>query len=75
MVLFSVEEGLFSGTTIATLVFSGAVDQVWLGQVDELVSLDLMSSLKSTSGGESPARSTITLVLYWGNSTKYSPVN
>lgn len=52
-----------------------AVEQVLLRGVVEVSGLDGVGGLCGSSGGESPARSTSTLVLYWNHGVHVSPVN
>jgi hypothetical protein len=55
--VFNVLEGIIHETTIATLVAlsGGAVNELLLRKRDELSSLDLVGTLKGSSGGEGPA--------------------
>ena len=52
-----------------------AVNKLLLRELKELSSLEEMSTLHGSSGGESPARPTLALVLNWVDSTLVSPVN
>jgi hypothetical protein len=56
-IVFNVLEGIIHETTIATLVAlsGGAVNELLLRKRDELSSLDLVGTLKGSSGGEGPA--------------------
>lgn len=70
-------EGLIHQTTIATHVAlsSGAVNQVLFGEGDELFSLQEVDSFDGSSGGEGPARTALSLVFDWGDSSFLSPVD
>lgn len=72
-----VGESLIHKTTIATLValFGGAINELLLREGVELFVLEEVSTLHGSSGGESPAGATLTLVLDWGDGTLSSPVD
>lgn len=70
-------EGIVHKTTIAGLVseWSWAVNELLLWEALK-ISIGLFAkSLKSSSGGESPAWTTAALVLYGGNDTLGGPIN
>jgi len=75
-VLLDPLEGGVHETTVATLVTSRAraVNELLLRERDKLAVLDEVSTLNSTSGGESPAGAALTLVLDGGDSTARAPV-
>lgn len=62
-------------STVAAKGKSDAIDEELLGEGEELTRFDLPSALKSTGGGESPARSALTLILDGGDGISVSPVN
>jgi hypothetical protein len=70
-----VGEGSVHHTTVAAHVQPGAVNQLLLGEGDEVTGLDLVSALEGTSGGERPAGSALTLVLDGGDSSLGNPVD
>jgi len=53
----------------------GAVDKLLLGERFELSVLVEVSSLNGSGSGEGPARSTMSLVLHWGDGSLGSPVD
>lgn len=59
----------------AQVAVVGAVDQVLLGQGQELASCDKVSTLHRASGRERPARTAGALVLNFGHGTLGNPVN
>lgn len=68
--------GIVLPATVATIVtVSGAVNELLLGERDKFTSLDEVSTFETTSGGESPAGTTRTLILDRGDSTSVDPVN
>jgi hypothetical protein len=72
-----VGEGLVHKTTVATLVSlgGGAIDKVLLRKAHESSLAEKVNTFSGTSGGERPARSALTLVLYGGYGSLGSPVN
>jgi hypothetical protein len=70
-------EGIIHQSSIASLVSKArrAVNQLLLRERNKLSSLEGMSSFNGSSGGERPARSTLSLVLDGGNSVVISPVD
>jgi len=77
MVGDDVGEGIIHKTTVATIVTLGrrAVDEVLLGERNEGTGVDGMSTFDGASGGERPARTALTLVLYAGNDALLSPID
>jgi hypothetical protein len=72
----SVLVGVFLPATVATVVTVGsAVNELLLGERDELASGNEVSTLKTTSGWESPAGTAGALVLDGGDGTLVDPVN
>ncbi len=69
-------EGEVHETTIAALVTGGAraVNELLLGDGDELVGLVEPSTLDGAGGRESPAGTALALVLHGGDSTTSAPV-
>jgi len=72
---FDVFEGIIHKTSIASAIGVVAVDELLLREGCKLVAGDLPGTLKRTSGRERPARTALSLVLDWGNSTLTSPVD
>jgi len=72
-----VGESIVHETTIATLVALGgrAVNELLLREGVELFVLEEVSTLHRSGGGESPAGTTLSLVLDWGDGTLSSPVD
>jgi len=70
-----VEEGKGHGTTIASMVQPGAVNELGLGEGDEVSGGNEVSTLQGTGGGESPAGTALSLVLDWSNCTSSNPVD
>lgn len=52
-----------------------AINKLLLREVGHDVVLDVVERFHQTSGGESPARTTFTLILNGGDSTLRSPIN
>mmetsp|Transcript_73221 Transcript_73221/g.101566 ORF Transcript_73221/g.101566 Transcript_73221/m.101566 type:complete len:292 (+) Transcript_73221:161-1036(+) len=79
LVRLGVLESVLLETTVATVVTpletGGAVNELLLGERDELSSSEEVSTLKGTGGGESPAGTALTLILDTSNGTLVSPVN
>lgn len=74
---FDVLESVVHQTTVATRVSLGAIDQLLFREIDGAGGLtgDDQSGFDSTSGGESPARTALTLILDTGNLTSGNPVD
>merc|ERR1719502_782435 len=53
----------------------GAVDELLLGDADQIASSNLPSSLSAAGGGERPARATLALVLYRSDSAGGDPIH
>lgn len=72
-----VGESIVHETTIATLVALGgrAVNELLLREGVESFVLEEVSTLHRSGGGESPAGTTLSLVLDWGDGTLSSPVD
>jgi hypothetical protein len=72
-----VGEGVVHQTTVATLVIDGvAVDELLFRERSQvLVQLNDVLTFDGTSGGESPARTALTLVLNGGDGTSGDPVD
>merc|ERR1712013_211940 len=69
-------EAQFHASAIAALVaVLGAINELLLRERLQLAGADLPSSLHGTSGGESPARAALALVLHWGHCSLGCPVN
>ena len=63
-------------STIAAHVELGSArDELLFGERFQSSSGDEVSTFEDTSGGERPARSALSLILNWGDTTKSSPVN
>merc|ERR550537_1183587 len=62
-------------TSIATRVLLGAIHQLLLGERLEAARGNLPLALGTTSGGECPAGSALTLILHWSDGTLGGPVN
>jgi len=75
-VLDDVLESLIHETTVASLVSfgGGAVDEVLLGEGDEVLGGQEVGTFSGTSGRERPARSALSLVLDVGDGTVLSPI-
>jgi len=72
----SVLVGVVLPSTVATVVtVGGAVNELLLGERDELASGNEVSTLKTTSGGEGPAGTAGALVLDGGDGTLVDPVD
>jgi len=71
----SILESLGFKTTIATTAAGIAINELRLGEFEKFSRFDEMSTLHGSGGGESPARSTLSLVLNWVNSSLLSPVD
>jgi len=77
-ILLVVSEGTLLKTTVATSVIvspSGAIHELLLREGKQFASCDEVSTLESTSGGERPARSTVSLVFDGSDATEFNPVN
>ncbi len=79
-VLGSPVEGVVHKTTIAAHVLSAilavvAINEVLLRERLKSTVLDLVGTLKGTSGGERPAGTALALVLHGGDGTLSGPVN
>lgn len=64
-------------TSIASVIIkvSSAINKLLLGQWSESSTVsNHLVSLETTNSGESPARSTMSLVLDWGDSMEVSPI-
>lgn len=70
-----VAEGSALVATIAAVSIVDAVTELLLGEGDKLSSPDLVLTLEGTSGGESPASTTLTLILDSGHGTLGNPVD
>jgi len=70
-----VESGSFVTTIAAESDNFGAVNELLLRERDKLARFDLVSTLKSTGGGEGPAGTALALILNGGDSTFVSPVD
>jgi hypothetical protein len=68
-------ESISFKTTIATIAVVIAINELGFSKLEEGSGLDEVSTLHSSGGGESPAGTTLSLVLDWVNSTFSSPVN
>jgi len=77
VVLDDVLESVSHFTTLATIISERgrAVDEVLLRETNKGVSRKLPLAFHGASGREGPARSTLSLVLDWGDSTSVSPVD
>jgi len=75
MVGLSVLVGVVLPATVATAASGDAVNELLLGERDELASGNEVSTLKTTSGGEGPAGTAGALVLDGGDGTLVDPVN
>jgi len=75
IVLLVVVEGSSLPATVATVADLDAIDELLLGEGSEVSVLDVVSTLKSTGGGEGPAGTALALILDGGDSTLSSPVN
>ena len=64
-------------TTVATITFivMAAVDKLLLRELQKVSAADLEAGFHASHGRESPARTTLTLILDWVNCTICSPVN
>jgi len=73
---FGIFEGIFHQTTLATVVTVGlgAVHKLLLREALEVAGLLEISTFHGSDGGESPAGTTLCLVLNRGDSTGISPV-
>ena len=73
---FDVLKSVVHQATIATHVteFAGAIDQVLFREGNELFGLAEVLTFERTSGGESPARSTLALIFDWGDISVLAPV-
>jgi len=68
-------ESMSLKSTIATSVLLNAINELLFGELEKLSSLNEMLSLHGGGGRESPAGTTLTLVLDWVNGSLSSPVN
>jgi len=75
--LLEVLEGIVHKTSLAPLVSEGsrAVNELLLGERNELSSGDEVGTLHRSGGGEGPAGSAGALVLDWGDGTRSDPVD
>jgi len=65
-------------SSVASVVLQNSVvtiNQSFLGEADELAVRDLASSFERSGGGETPARSALSLVLHRGDSALINPVD
>lgn len=76
-IISDIFESIVHQTTIAghVTVLSWAVDQLLFGEGLEGAIGEFAQTLKTTGGGESPAWSTVSLVLHGGDSTLSNPVD
>jgi hypothetical protein len=74
-VLFDKFEGINYGTSVAAVVFSGAVHQGLFGEFDKVTGFNRVETLQGTCGGESPARAALALVFHRGDDVVLSPVD
>jgi len=73
---FNEGESSIHKSTIATFVtVLRTINQILFGYGDKLLGRKEESTFNSTSGGESPARTALTLVLNRGNSTLSNPID
>ncbi len=77
VVVLDVLEGKVHEASLASMVaiLHGAVDQVLFAERNELAGLAEVLTLQSAGGRESPARSTLTLVLHFGDGSLGPPVD
>ena len=68
-------EGVVHKTTIAAVVLLGALNELLLGERNKLAGGEEVSTLEGTGGGESPAGTTLSLVLDRGDGTLGDPVD
>jgi hypothetical protein len=68
-------ESIVHKTTVAAIVLGGALDKLLFREGNELARLDEVSTLQRSGGGESPARSTVQLVLNRGDTALGNPVD
>jgi len=63
-------------TTVASIVVEGtsAVNQLLFGKRIESSVFDEGGGFKASNSGEGPARSTVSLILDWGDSSNSSPI-
>jgi len=62
--------------TLATITSSrSAINDLLFREGEEFTIVDVVETFKDTSGGESPARTALALILNRGNSTLVSPIN
>jgi len=73
-VLGSISHGINGPATTTSEIFSDAINEVLFREGDELGAVDVVQTFKSTSGGESPARTARSLVLNGGDGTLSSPI-
>ena len=66
-VLFDPSEGIVHESARAPVVYGIARNEILLGKRDEIAIGNLIGTLERTSRGESPARSALSLIFYWGN--------
>jgi hypothetical protein len=76
-VLLNVLEGVVGPSSVASVVaeLAGAVEELLLGEGDQLAIDDELGALESTGGGEGPAGAALTLVLDTGDGALGNPVN
>jgi len=72
-----ISEGRVHETTAATIVsiVPAAIAQILFAKADQLSGGTVVGGFHGSSSGEGPARSTASLVLYWGDGSLVSPVN
>ena len=75
VVTVQVFETSMGGTTVTSVGLGVAINKLLLGEVQELSTLDFMTTFHRGSGRESPAGSAMTLVLYMVHGTLLSPVD
>ncbi len=68
-------ECLVLPSTVAAVVGGGAVNELLLGEGEELAGVDLVDTLEGTGGRERPAGTALALVLDGGDGTLGLPVN
>ena len=56
-------------------VFSAAVDEILLGEADELAGGAVVHGLEGAGGGEAPAGAALALVLDWSHGSLLPPVH
>lgn len=74
-VLLSILESPLLPSTFASVGLGVAINELLLGEGDELTGGNLVSTFHGTSGGERPAGTALSLVLDGGDSTSILPVD